>query len=595
MADDNGVCGASNALRAQSFHAQTPSVETKARAADADGETKEKSPGAGEGEDRTKRRPIARSRSSRLLTKLGAMLTIRAAPVTTGTSMVERSALTPVTPVLGRVRLLANKDMFHASLIAHYGEGGYNGGCSAEKLAHVGEVATCVEVFGDTKTLIVEFDDGQEMDFPFETVASQETKENIFKLGEERTELSVDEIPEEGGVVDCSMCTKLTAVTGQWPNMAGITKIILSGCEKLTAVPERWPTSATTIILDNCDSLTKVPEQWPTLVKKISLKNCEKLAALPEQWPTSAKTISLNNCEKLTALPVIPPAACRVGGLTSLPASVHNIFNYFNSFDSADREAAACLAAHLQRSTTDLPVVEKFLESFLVDDCATTDDGESKGDGKENGGDGEKRGRFVTCSRFQDFVGGSFVAPVWPADKETEEAKTRMLAALKGTEERQSLELMYTQKKTEITVDREQRILEKYQINLPDSASRTDASSGNARLTRLTRITHLSDPAHDFLGHLLALPPWAQARLFQSEVSLTLFGRTVVFVCASSLCKLKLMYARFTYMLLLSPCSFSSIIPEHIYPLLPPSPFLRPPSSVVLPLYPPYSILPPPI
>ena len=244
--------------------------------------------------------------------------------------------------------------------------------------------------------------------------------------------------------------------------------------------------------------------------------------------------------------------------------------------------SAVLLAAHLQRSTTDLPVIEQFLESFLVDDYTPIadeqqppqlgDDDERKGGGEDGtarnetaivvveedgGGDGEKGGRFVTCSKFQDFVGGSLVAPVWPVNREIEEARTRMLAtpeygskersqlklvyeqkiqendeakacmlaAPEGSEERQSLELAYKQN-MHITVECERLILSReLQINIPDSASRTDSSSGNARLHRLTRITHLANPAHDFLGALLSLPPWAQARLFQSEVSLTLFGR----------------------------------------------------------------------
>ena len=102
-----------------------------------------------------------------------------------------------------------------------------------------------------------------------------------------------------------------------------------------------------------------------------------------------------------------------------------------------------------------------------------------------------------------------------------------MLAAPEGSEERQSLELAYKQN-MHITAEGEQWILNKIQISLPDSASRTDASSGNARLTRLTRIAHLVNPAHNFLGALLALPSWAQARLFQSEVSWTLFFRVVL-------------------------------------------------------------------
>ena len=107
---------------------------------------------------------------------------------------------------------------------------------------------------------------------------------------------------------------------------------------------------------------------------------------------------------------------------------------------------------------------------------------------------------------------------------QVEEAKARMLAAPEGSEERRLLELAYKRTMQDVTVGDEQMILDKNQITLADSSSRSNTSSGNARLQRLTRITHLTNPAHGFLGALLALPPWVQARLFQSEVSFIVVG-----------------------------------------------------------------------
>ena len=462
-----------------------------------------------------------------------------------------------------------------------------------------------------------------------------EKKEIVFKLGQERTEFSVDEIPKEATVVDCQFCEELKTLPEHWPPT--VTKIDLRYCKSITKLPENWPSTVTTINLGGCENLTKLPENWPPTVTTINLSYCMGITKLPENWPPTVTTINLYGCKKLSALPLIPPAALKsinVEECDALPASVRNLGD-FEVKSPADwhHVAAVCLAAHLQRSTTDLPVIEQFLESFLVDDYTPTadeqqppqlgDDDERKGGGEDGtarnetaivaveedgGGDGEKGGRFVTCSKFQDFVGGSLVAPVWPANREIEEARTRMLAtrefsderdqlklvyeqkiqendeakarmlaAPEGSEERQSLELAYKQN-MHITAEGEQLILNKIQINLPDSASRTDSSSGNARLHRLTRITYLANPAHDFLGALLSLPPWAQARLFQSEVSLTLFGRMSCLFVTQGLHVDSYVYV------LVSVFFFSSIIPEHIYPLLPPSPFLRPPSSALLPL-----------
>jgi hypothetical protein len=430
--------------------------------------------------------------------------------------------------------------------------------------------------------------------------------EIIFKLGRERTEFSSDEFPPGVTTVNCNGCEKLKVMPKHWPS--SVRSINLRYCISLTSLPDHWPSFVTTINLRDCQSLVTLPEHWPSLATSINLHYCINLTELPKHWPPAMTTINLHNCCKhftmlpenwpplvteihlykcfsLTTLPGIPPAALKVINTEdchALPASVRNL-GEFEVKSPADRHhvAAVLLAAHLQRSITELPVIEEFLESFLNDDFITTDeqqspmlpcdDGERKGGSKDStahtettffvvedgGGDGEKGGRFVTCSTFNEFVGGSFIVPVWPVTATTkdlkeartdvpstldfskkrqmldlaieqklqvEEAKARMLAAPEGSEERRLLELAYKQTMQDVTVGDEQMILDKNQITLADSSSRSNTSSGNARLQRLTRITHLTNPAHGFLGALLALPPWVQARLFQSEVSFIVVG-----------------------------------------------------------------------
>ena len=365
----------------------------------------------------------------------------------------------------------------------------------------------------------------------------------IFKLDQDRTKFSVDEFPKGCTLVDCRGC-KLTMLPEHFPQT--VTDIYIDECPALGGqfrplivrlnkhliyfklgrgkselLANELPGAATWVDCNGCCSLTTLPKHWRNKVRKINLSKCESLTTLPEHWPTSLTYTNLNGCAKLSALPGIPPVTLKsinVKKCDALPASVRNLGD-FEVKSPADwhQLSAVLLAAHLQRSTTDLPVIEQFIESFLVDDFTPIadagDDGERKGDGedskarKRNGrrttvswgvmprsdlketsidvveeeeGNGEKGGRSVTCSKFQDFVGGSLVAPVWQDEK---------------------------------------RVLDKNQIKLPDSASRTDASNGNARLHRLTHIAHLANPAHDFLGALLSLPSGVQARLFKSEVS----------------------------------------------------------------------------
>ena len=236
-----------------------------------------------------------------------------------------------------------------------------------------------------------------------------------------------------------------------------------------------------------------------------------------------------------------------------------NLFDYLES-----DEVAACLKKHLQRATTDLQVVEDFIASFLIDDFAMSDeqqapptplpnkDGEQKGDGEkdstlDNGtaseveveeGKGEKKGRIVTCNG-KEYVCGSFVTPVWPVGKDLKDARATLAAHIltapacktpaacrrrwynqcEDCKARSSLENLCTQKRPDETL-----ALKQNSIKLPDSTSRITASSGNARLHRLARIRHLVNPANDFLGALLDLPPTAQARLFKSEVSMACFA-----------------------------------------------------------------------
>ena len=476
-----------------------------------------------------------------------------------------------------------------------------------------------------------------------EETVDGEQKEITFKLGRERTAFSVGEIPEGATKVDCSMCTKLTTLPEYFP--ATVTKVNLMHCESLTELPKHCPDSMTDIVLTGCkgvhgtfrlnkhliifkleESRTEFSlDELPEGVTVVECSMCYELTALPDGWPDSVTKIYLNYCGSLAALPGIPPAALKSINTEycgALPASVRSL-GQFEVKSPADwhRVAAACLAAHLQRSTTDLPVIERFVESFLIGMLVTpnvgiTDaefwarveyvkstsntlvgggrrgggggggdggegstrklapgtpgvgpsderqpalgfnplppgSGEHKGDGEERpadkslgtviveeGGEVTTEGRIVICSKFKDFVGGSFVSPAWPPKKDTEEvkrAKARMLAVpndLQHYEARRLLELVYRKKRKKVTVEDEKMILDKNQINLPYSAPRFNASSGNARLHRLTHIAHLVNPAHDVLGALLALPAWAQARLFQSEVSRTLldYVRVLVYV-----------------------------------------------------------------
>jgi hypothetical protein len=443
-----------------------------------------------------------------------------------------------------------------------------------------------------------------------------EQKEITFKLGRERTAFSVGEIPEGATKVDCSMCTKLTTLPEYFPTT--VTKVNLVHCESLTELPKHCPDSMTDIVLTGCkgmhgtfrlnkhliifkleESRTEFSlDELPEGVTMVECSMCYELTALPDSWPDSVTKISLNYCGSLATLPGIPPAALKsinTDYCGALPASVRGL-GHFEVKSPADwhHVAAACLAAHLQRSTSDLPVIERFVESFLIGMLVTSNvgitdaefwarrrgggggggeggegstrklapgmpgvgpsderqpalgfnplppgSGEHKGDGEERpadislgtviveeGGEVTTEGRIVICSNFKYFVGGSFVSPAWPPEKDTEEvkrAKARMLAVpndLQHYEARRLLELVYRKKRQKVTVEDEKMTLDKNQINLPYSATRFNASSGNARLHRLTRIAHLVNPAHDVLGALLALPAWAQARLFQSEVSL---------------------------------------------------------------------------
>jgi hypothetical protein len=255
--------------------------------------------------------------------------------------------------------------------------------------------------------------------------------------------------------------------------------------ERMELFLDDLPEGTTSVSL-MCPKLTTLSNYWPASVTKISIRGCAQLTGMPNHWPTLATDIDLDGCTHLTAVPGIPPSTVKVFNITgceALPECVRNLDRFeVNSATDWDHLAAVLFAVelerHLQRATTDLPVIERYIESFLIDDFATGDDC-------------QKGGRFVTCSKFQDFVGGSFVMPVWPADK---------------------------QKRQDVSAEDEKRILDKNQIKLP-SASRS--ASGNARLRRLTSIAHLVNPAHNFLGQLLALPSWTQARLFQSEVSLS--------------------------------------------------------------------------
>ena len=256
---------------------------------------------------------------------------------------------------------------------------------------------------------------------------------------------------------------------------------------------------------------------------------------------------------------LVPSPDCELRGFHTLPASVGNLFDYLES-----DKVAACLKIYLQRATTDLQVVEDFIASFLIDDFAMSDeqqspptplpnkDGEQKGDGEkdstlDNGtaseveveeGKGEKKGRIVTCNG-KEYVCGSFVTPVWPVGKDLKDARATLAAHIltapacktlvacrrrwynpcDDCKARSSLENLCTQKRPD-----EKLALKQNSIKLPDSASRITASTGNARLHRLARIRHLVNPANDFLGALLDLPPTAQARLFKSEVSMACFA-----------------------------------------------------------------------
>ena len=355
-----------------------------------------------------------------------------------------------------------------------------------------------------------------------------------------------DQWPTTLTSIDLSYCKSIATLPDEWPT--SLTTIILLECKSITNLPDRWPTSLTTINLNGCMSITKLPDRWPTSLTSttIDLSMCTSLTALPHRWLDTVTEINLSGCESLTSLPGIPPVALddiNMQGCLALRPIMHRL-NILNNKDDgrfeieslADwhRLTTVLLTENLQRSTTDLPAIERFIESFLVDDYVYSEDSTAHNEtvivvDEEEGGDGETGGRLVTCSNFNNFVSGSFVAPLWPPEKDTEEVeetKAATLDAPEGSERRQSLELAYKQKKgwpqKNVSLEDEKVILDKNQIIYSESRQKygmKKSSSGNARLYKLIRITHLVNPAHDFLGQLLDLPPWVQARLFKSEVS----------------------------------------------------------------------------
>jgi hypothetical protein len=168
-----------------------------------------------------------------------------------------------------------------------------------------------------------------------------------------------------------------------------------------------------------------------------------------------------------------------------------------------DKDCKKMLEEKMLEAKTDIRKVKRFLECFL-DDFA------------QHGG-GESKSSIVECAQFQNFVGGSLVVPVTTWDK-----RIRLGSAFtdkkEDTNAADKKEGPKTKDEEEAKKLKEKELL-KYVLKTQsdDAAPSTSIKAGNAHLFRLKHITLLVNPAHDFLGALLALPPWAQARIFQSE------------------------------------------------------------------------------
>merc|ERR1711976_213937 len=89
----------------------------------------------------------------------------------------------------GRVRLLSDPEAFQNSFTRFVGDD-LNGWSEAKQL-RVGQEGTVTKTYGD-QTITMVFDDGQQFDFPFETVQEQLTTTVILDVKKGRVRLLSD-------------------------------------------------------------------------------------------------------------------------------------------------------------------------------------------------------------------------------------------------------------------------------------------------------------------------------------------------------------------------------------------------------------------